>query len=103
MHSRRPLLAALLAGLFLLASAPESAHARGGSKGSHGGGKSSARASGTGSNGASHGVRGHVRKDGHYVSGHRATNPNKTRRDNYSTKGNTNPYTGKPGTKNADR
>ena len=27
-----------------------------------------------------------------------ATNPNNTKADNYSTKGNVNPYTGKPGT-----
>jgi hypothetical protein len=47
----------------------------------------------------SHTVRGHVTKNGSYVRPHRQTNPNSTKRDNWSTKGNVNPYTGKPGTK----
>jgi len=47
----------------------------------------------------SHGVKGYVKKDGTYVAPHRATDPNKTKIDNYSTKGNTNPYTGKEGKK----
>lgn len=46
----------------------------------------------------SHSVRGYTRKDGTYVAPHRATNPNSTKLDNWSTKGNTNPYTGKEGT-----
>lgn len=49
--------------------------------------------------GGSHSVRGHVNKDGTYVAPHHATNPNETKRDNYSSKGNVNPYTGKEGTK----
>lgn len=44
-------------------------------------------------------VRGHVRKSGTYVAPHMRTNPNNTKLDNYSTRGNTNPYTGKRGTK----
>lgn len=44
-------------------------------------------------------VRGYVKKDGTYVAPHVKTSPNNTTLDNYSTKGNTNPYTGKPGTK----
>jgi hypothetical protein len=47
----------------------------------------------------SHNVRGYTKKDGTYVKGHRATNPNKTQRDNWSSKPNANPYTGKKGTK----
>lgn len=47
---------------------------------------------------SSHSVRGYTRKDGTYVAPHRATNPNSTRADNWSTKGNVNPYTGKEGT-----
>ena len=47
----------------------------------------------------SHSVRGYTRKDGTYVPPHRATNPNSSRSDNWSTKGNVNPYTGKSGTK----
>jgi hypothetical protein len=44
-----------------------------------------------------HSVRGYVKKDGTYVAPHHATNPNGTKADNYSTKGNVNPYTGKVG------
>lgn len=44
-------------------------------------------------------VRGTVRRNGHYVQPHYRTSPNRTRLDNYSTKGNVNPYTGKRGTK----
>lgn len=51
------------------------------------------------SSGGSHSVRGHVTKKGAYVAPHHATNPNHTRRDNYSQKGNVNPYNGKSGTK----
>lgn len=45
-----------------------------------------------------HYVRSYTRKDGTYVQGHNRTNPNSTNRDNYSTSGNFNPWTGKPGT-----
>ncbi len=44
-----------------------------------------------------HAVRGYVKKDGTYVAPSRATNPNRTQRDNYSSKPNVNPHTGKPG------
>jgi len=37
---------------------------------------------------------------GTYVMPSYKTSPNKTKLDNYSTKGNYNPYTGKTGTKN---
>jgi hypothetical protein len=47
----------------------------------------------------SHSVRGHSKKDGTRVAPHHATNPNKSKRDNWSSKGNRNPYTGKEGTK----
>jgi hypothetical protein len=49
--------------------------------------------------GSSHSVRGHVRQDGTYVQPHRATNQNQTQRDNWSSKPNVNPNTGKPGSK----
>ena len=45
-------------------------------------------------------VRGYTRRDGTYVSGHYRSTPNHTRLDNYSTRGNYNPYTGKAGTVN---
>lgn len=43
-------------------------------------------------------VRGYYRSNGTYVQPHQRTVPNYTRNDNYSTIGNTNPYTGKAGT-----
>ena len=57
----------------------------------------------TGSGDGSHSVKGHVKKDGTYVQPHRATNPNNTQRDNWSSKPNSNPYTSKPGTKEAEK
>jgi len=44
-------------------------------------------------------VNGYTRKDGTYVQPHYRTAPNNTSSDNYSTRGNTNPYTGEPGYK----
>lgn len=44
-------------------------------------------------------VRGYYRKNGTYVSSYHRTRPNKSKYDNYSTKGNYNPYTGKKGYK----
>lgn len=49
-----------------------------------------------------HWTAGYTRKDGTYVQGHNSTNPNSTRNDNFSTRGNTNPYTGAAGTKPRD-
>lgn len=44
-------------------------------------------------------VKGRVnRKTGTYVAPHQRTAPNRTKLDNYSTKGNVNPSTGKEGT-----
>ena len=45
----------------------------------------------------SHRVSGHVRKDGTYVAPHRATNPDSSKANNWSSKPNANPYTGKSG------
>jgi len=42
-------------------------------------------------------VEGYYRKDGTYVQGHYRTAPNHTNRDNFSTEGNYNPYTGEAG------
>lgn len=49
-----------------------------------------------------HYVQGYTRSDGSYVKGHYRTNRNSTNRDNYSTKPNVNPYTGKKGYINPD-
>lgn len=40
---------------------------------------------------------GYYRSDGTYVSGHYKSNSNNTNKDNYSTRGNYNPYTGSNG------
>lgn len=47
----------------------------------------------------SHRVKSYTTKSGKYVQSHRKTNPNKTKSDNWSTKGNVNPHTGRRGTK----
>ena len=49
---------------------------------------------------SSHYVRGYVTKNGTYVAPHYQTNPDSSRLNNWSTQGNYNPYTGKPGTIN---
>lgn len=41
-----------------------------------------------------------IRKDGTVVQPHIRTKPNNTINDNFSTKGNFNPQTGRPGTRN---
>lgn len=43
--------------------------------------------------------RGYFKKNGTYVQPYFKTKPNKTKRDNYASKGNINPYTGKKGSK----
>lgn len=43
-------------------------------------------------------VNGYTRSDGTYVQGHYRSDPNGTVRDNFSYKGNRNPYTGEIGT-----
>ncbi len=46
-------------------------------------------------------VRGYYKPStGTYVAPHYRSSPNSSRYDNYSTKGNSNPYTGKKGSKN---
>lgn len=43
-------------------------------------------------------VRGHTTREGVYVPPHVRTAPNETRTDNWSSRPNVNPYTGKAGT-----
>ena len=43
-------------------------------------------------------VRGHIRKNGSVVTPHMRTKPDKSKFNNWNTKGNINPYTGKEGT-----
>jgi hypothetical protein len=54
---------------------------------------------GIGSNPRSHAVRPYVRRDGRFVTPHRRSSPNRQWRDNWSTKGNRNPYTGRDGSR----
>jgi hypothetical protein len=54
---------------------------------------------GIGSNPNAHVVRPYVTQQGTYVQPHVQTNPNRTQLDNYSTRGNINPYTGQIGTR----
>jgi hypothetical protein len=43
-------------------------------------------------------VHGYTRRDGTYVQGYHRTTPDSNPYNNYSTKGNVNPWTGQPGT-----
>jgi len=45
-------------------------------------------------------VQGYYRKDGTYVQGYHRTTPDNNPYNNYSTRGNVNPYTGQAGTVN---
>lgn len=80
----RRLLVFLVAGFLLMA--PVEAFAKGGNRGG-------------GSKGGTTTVRGYTKKDGTYVQGHHRTAPDGRKGNNWSTRGNVNPYTGKPGTK----
>lgn len=51
----------------------------------------------------SHYVRGYTKSNGTYVAPHYQSNPNSTTSDNYSTRGNVNPYTGQAGTRTDTR
>jgi hypothetical protein len=66
----------------------------------HGGGHNSGHhSSGYTSSSSSVHVSGYSRSDGTYVAPHFRTAPDATKLNNWSTKGNVNPYTGKAGTK----
>jgi len=45
-------------------------------------------------------IHGYTRSNGTYVEPHYRSSPNNTAYDNWSTKGNVNPYTGEAGTRN---
>lgn len=71
------------------------AFAKGGGGHSGGSHSSSSHSSGSGS----HSIKGYTKKDGTYVAPSHARDPNNSKSDNWSAKGNVNPYTGKEGTK----
>jgi hypothetical protein len=85
----------LLASWFMTGLAIE-ANARGGSGGHS---RSSYLNSYSNSNPNSVHVNGYVKQDGTYVAPHMRSAPNDTKLDNWSHKGNVNPYTGEVGTK----
>jgi hypothetical protein len=69
-------------------------------KGGRGGHSHSARpASGTGSKAAHSHVSGYTKKSGAYVAAHDRSTRDSTKTNNWSTKGNVNPETGKKGAK----
>lgn len=77
----------------------------GGHGGAHssGSGHSSGTSTSSSGSGASHSVRGHYTKDGTYVQPYHATNPDNTKVNNWSSKPNVNPYTGKEGTRDPSK
>lgn len=62
-----------------------------------------AQSYGYGSNSRSHSTSGYTTQRGTYVAPSHATNPNNTQMDNYTTRGNVNPYTGAIGTRSPTR
>lgn len=75
-------------------------HSGGGHSGGNNSGTSHSNSSHSAS-GTSHATKGYVKKDGTHVAPAHATNPNDAKSDNWSSKGNKNPYTGKDGTKDS--
>ena len=47
-------------------------------------------------------VNGYYKQNGTYVEPHYRSSPNNTKADNFSTKGDVNPYTGQEGTSNPE-
>ncbi len=74
-------------------------HSGAGHSSSKGLGTRSTPGPGSGSKTESEGVHGYHKKDGTYVAPYRRSTPDKSTTNNWSAKGNTNPDTGKPGTR----
>lgn len=89
----------LVSGLVLILAFPAFARGRGGGSHRSGGSHSSSTSR---SRGDVY-VHGHTTKTGKQVKPHHRSAPDGTRQNNYSTKGNVNPYTGKAGTREASR
>ena len=60
--------------------------------------RSMSSGTGTGSNYSSKGVSGYTKKNGAYVDPHQRSAPDTNSNNNWSSKPNVNPYTGKQGT-----
>lgn len=78
------------------------AYAKGGGYKGGGSKKSSSTSRSTGKSSSTH-VRGYTKKNGTYVAPHRRTTPDKSKANNWSSKGNVNPDTGKLGTKDPNK
>lgn len=91
--------ALLVAAVLCIGGMSAPAHAKGGGGGRSSGIHGSAHSYSSGSSGGSHSVSGYTKSNGTYVAPSHAKNPNDTKSDNWSTKGNVNPYTGKEGSK----
>jgi hypothetical protein len=57
-----------------------------------------AKGGGRGGKGGPVTVKPYTRKDGTHVEGHHRSAPDRSKSNNWSSKGNVNPFTGKPGT-----
>lgn len=68
-------------------------------KGGHGGGHFGHMATGTGASSSKTHVSGYTTKHGIYVAPHNRSSKDRTKSNNWSTKGNVNPETGKAGSK----
>jgi len=90
-------LATFLALILMLAPIAH-AGSKSGSLKSSGSNSATSRSISTKSGGSASGY--HYVQPSFHSQGHYRTNPNSTKIDNWSTKGNVNPFTGKPGTKN---
>ncbi len=78
---------------------PVYARGGGGHGGHSGGSHSHSRATGTGSTSSRTHVSAYTKKDGTRVQAHNRSKADRTKLNNWSTKGNVNPDTGKAGTK----
>jgi len=92
---------AMVVGMAVNAQAGHRGGGGGGSSHHSSSGRSHTAATGTGSSHSSHAVKGYTTKRGTYVAPHRQSTADSTQRNNWSTKGNANPSTGRAGTKTA--
>jgi hypothetical protein len=85
------------------ATARGGGHSSSSHSGSHSSTHSSTKSIGYGStNSSTESVHGYTTKNGTYVAPYHRTTADHTKNNNFSTKGNLNPYTGKKGTKPGD-
>lgn len=89
---------AIISAVILVASVGAANAQYGGGRSSYGGSSfGSSYGYGTGSNPSGHYVSPSINSHGTFTGGHYRSNPNGTTLDNWSTRGNVNPYTGQVG------